>query len=162
MKTITAKPLTRKTFAPFGDVIDKGGAEKFTINNGTTLRHHGLARAEAGGRDGHVLINIFTGMPFAPPVKIKMMERHPLGSQAFIPMQPRPFLIVVAKDTEGRPGEAEAFLAQAGQGINYHANVWHHPLIALEAESDFAVIDRGGDGNNLEEFFYDKAFEVVF
>ncbi|MEM7271377.1 MAG: ureidoglycolate lyase [Pseudomonadota bacterium] len=146
---IIAKPLMAEAFAPFGDVIETG-ADPVMINNGTTERHHDLARVDLLGEGAHPLINIFRGQPFEPPVEISIMERHPLGSQAFMPLSDRPYLIVVAEDREGSPGKPVGFLAKR-QGVNYRAGVWHHPLLSLEAVSDFLVVDRGGDGVNLEE-----------
>ncbi|MBA8876837.1 ureidoglycolate lyase [Phyllobacterium myrsinacearum] len=152
---LAVQPLTRAAFEPFGDVIETEGAEIRLINNGTTQRFHDLAHVDVTGDDARVLVNIFRGQAFAPPLDIVMLERHPLGSQAFYPLQNRPFLLVVADDDAGRPGQPKAFLAMGHQGVNYGRNVWHHPLISLEAESDFLVVDRGGAGNNLEEFFFE-------
>lgn len=146
---IRALPLTAAAFAPFGDVIETG-ADPVMINNGTTERHHDLAKVDLIGQGAHTLINIFRGQPFTLPVEIRMMERHPLGSQAFMPLSDRPYLVVVALDENGSPGEPVAFLAES-RGVNYRANVWHHPLISLEAVSDFLVVDRGGNGVNLVE-----------
>ncbi|MEK1886831.1 MAG: ureidoglycolate lyase [Phyllobacterium sp.] len=147
-------PLTRAAFAPYGDVIQAIGAQMRPINGGTTQRFHDLANIDVTGEGARVLVNIFRGQSFAPPIDIKMLERHPLGSQAFMPLQDRPYLAVVAVDEGGRPGTPVAFLCKGNQGVNYARNAWHHPLISLEAESDFLVVDRGGEGNNLEEFFF--------
>lgn len=148
-RAIRARPLTAAAFAPFGDVIETA-ADPVMINNGTTERHHDLAKVDIMGQGAHTLINIFRGQPFTLPVEIMMMERHPLGSQAFMPLSDRPYLVVIAPDENGSPGEPVAFLAE-NCGVNYRANVWHHPLISLEAVSDFLVVDRGGNGVNLEE-----------
>ena len=150
---LDVRPLTRALFAPFGDVIETEGAERRLINGGTTERFHDLAKVVAEGEDARVLVSIFRGQPFALPVDIRMLERHPFGSQAFVPLDRRPFLVVVAPDEDGRPGIPLAFLARSDQGVNYGPNVWHHPLVALEAASEFLVVDRGGPGNNLEEYF---------
>ena len=88
-KTITARPLTRKNFAPFGDVIDTGGDAHYPINGGKTERYHALARPEATGPGGHVLISLAKATPYDVPLKLTMVERHPLGSQAFVPLSPR-------------------------------------------------------------------------
>jgi ureidoglycolate lyase len=158
---IDVRPLTKAAFALFGDVIGTDGAEMRLINNGTTERYHDLAHVDVTGEKARVLINIFRGKAFALPVDINMLERHPFGSQAFMPLQNRPFLVVVAEDDAGRPGQPIAFLGQGGKGVNYGRNVWHHPLIALEESSDFLVIDRGGDGNNLEEYFWpDRVYRI--
>lgn len=151
------RPLTKEAFAPFGEVIEKEGAELRLINGGTTERFHDLAKTEALGEGARVIVNIFRGQPFALPVDIRMLERHPLGSQAFVPLDRRPFLVVVAADEGGKPGVPQAFLARGDQGVNYRANVWHHPLIALQAASEFLVVDRDGPGNNLEEHFLSDA-----
>ncbi len=157
--SIDVRPLTKAAFAPFGDVIETEGAELRIINNGTTERFHDLATIDVAGDKARVLVNIFRGMAFALPIDIRMLERHPLGSQAFMPLQNRPFLVVVAEDAGGWPGHPVAFLCKGNQGVNYGRNVWHHPLISLEEASDFLVIDRGGEGDNLEEFFFD---DVVY
>ena len=157
---IRAERLTRAAFAPFGDVIETEGAQERLINGGTTIRYHDLARVDVATEEGHPLVSIFRGQPFALPVAIRMMERHPLGSQAFIPLQTAPFLVVVAPDENGRPGAPTAFLVDDGRGVNYARNVWHHPLLSLDAVSDFVVVDRGGAQPNLEEAIYDQAYLV--
>ena len=153
-RQIAVQPLTKAAFAGFGDVIETKDAEQRLINEGTTTRFHDLAGIDVADQDGRPLISLFRGQPFAFPVEITMMERHPLGSQAFIPLAGRPFLVVVAPDEAGRPGPPQAFLAAGDQGVNYAKNVWHHPLLALNAVSDFLVVDRGGAGKNLQEFSY--------
>ncbi len=151
---ITLKPetLTSGEFAPFGDVIQIEGATHYPINEGTTERFHDLARVDVNAKDGRPLINIFRGQPRDLPMPIRIMERHPLGSQAFIPLSARPYLVVVAPPGDPPvPDDLRAFIAAPGQGVNYRRGVWHHPLIALDAESDFVVIDRGGSGENCDE-----------
>ncbi|UXN60850.1 ureidoglycolate lyase [Phyllobacterium zundukense] len=161
METIAldVRPLTKASFAQFGDVIETQDAELRLINGGTTERYHDLANVDVTGDGARVLVNIFRGKAFTLPVDIRMLERHPLGSQAFIPLQNRPFLVAVAEDDGGKPGTPVAFLCQGNQGVNYARNAWHHPLISLEETSDFLVVDRGGEGNNIEEFFFD---DVVY
>jgi len=154
-------PLTIEAFEPFGQVIEPDNAEEIRlINGGTTTRFHDLANIDVAAEDGRPLVNIFRGKPFSLPVEIAMMERHPLGSQAFVPLHDRPFLIVVAPDDGGKPGRPVAFVARGGQGVNYGRNTWHHPLVSLDVMSDFLVIDRGGEGVNLEEAFYNAAFRI--
>lgn len=148
---LTPVPLTRAAFAPFGDVIETDGARHYPINEGTTERYHDLAKVEATGAEARVLVSIFVGQPRPQPIAIKMVERHPLGTQAFLPLQEQEYLVVVAEDTPEGPGPLHAFRASGCQGVNYHRNVWHHPLLVLEADSRFLVVDRGGAGNNLEE-----------
>ena len=154
-------PLTKQTFAPFGDVIERTPESIRLINGGTTERHHALAAPEAAGEGARVILNIFRGQPRAFPYAITMMERHPLGSQSFSPLSGRPFLVVVAEDEAGKPGRPQAFLARGDQGVNYHRDVWHHPLMALGEQSDFLVADRDGPGNNLEEYFFDSPYMIA-
>lgn len=152
---LAVEPLTRGGFAAFGDVIETAGAHHYAINQGTTERYHDLCNVDVASDGGTTLVNIFRGQVFACPIAISMMERHPLGSQAFIPLSKRPFLVVVAQPgSAGAPGALRAFLSTEGQGVNYHRNVWHHPLLSLEAISEFLVVDRGGPGDNLEEFHF--------
>ncbi|MAZ04197.1 MAG: ureidoglycolate lyase [Sneathiella sp.] len=152
--SLKIEPLTREAFAPFGDVIETDGAEHFNINNGSTIRFHDLAKIETD-EDGRVLVNIFRATPLEYPLTIQMVERHPKGSQAFVPLNNRPYLILVApKGETAQPSELQAFRASGQQGVNYHAGTWHHPVLALEAVSDFLVIDRGGEGKNCDEIYF--------
>jgi ureidoglycolate lyase len=159
-QVLAISPLTKSAFAPFGEIIEADPATVRLINAGTTERFHALAIAEAEGEGARVIINIFRGQPRHFPYEIRMMERHPFGSQSFSPMSGRPFLVVVSEDEGGRPGRPQAFLARSDQGVNYRRNVWHHPLMALGQPSDFLVVDRDGPGNNLEEFFFDTPFVI--
>ena len=155
-KAISISPLNKSAFSPFGDVVEVEGADHFPINNGTTERFHDLATVDTLSEDGKTLVSIARSQPFSLPLPIEMLERHPLGSQIFMPLDERPYLVIVARACEdGSPGEPVGFLASGNQGINYAKNIWHHPMIALEGMSDFLIIDRGGEGNNLEEFFFD-------
>ncbi|WP_025096715.1 ureidoglycolate lyase [Burkholderia sp. A1] len=151
MKTLTIEALTRVAFAPFGDVIETEGARQIPINLGTTIRFHDLARVDVAEQGGHTLVNLFRGQPRALPFEVKMLERHPLGSQAFLPLSERPYLVVVAPVGELDPARIRAFVSNGWQGVNYAKGVWHHPLIALGEVSDFVVVDRGGEGSNLNE-----------
>ncbi|MGA0582644.1 MAG: ureidoglycolate lyase [Castellaniella sp.] len=148
---LTIEPLTREAFAPFGDVIQADdAANHFTINEGNTERYHDLARIDPG-EDGRAIVSIFRGLPRTLPFTITMMERHPKASQAFIPLSGRPYLVVVA-DPASRPAVADlrVFLCRGDQGVNYARGVWHHPLLALEAVSDFLIVDRSGPGENCD------------
>jgi ureidoglycolate lyase len=159
-RIITARPLTRKAFAPFGDVIDADADNHFPINGGKAERYHALATAEAEGPNARVLISIVRGTPYEFPLKLSMVERHPLGSQAFVPLSPRPFVVIVAHDDNGAPGEPHAFVTHPGQGVNYRRNLWHGVLTPIEQNQDFLVVDRGGDGSNLEEHFFEEPYEI--
>ena len=155
--TLEIKPLTREAFAPFGEVIEASDAVKhFTINAGNTERYHDLANIEPGP-DGRVIVSIFRGQPRTLPFTVQMMERHPLASQAFVPMSGRPYLVVVAP-AGAPPGveDLKVFLARGDQGVNYATGVWHHPLLALEGVCDFLVVDRSGPGHNCDEVQLDR------
>jgi len=160
--------LTTAVFAPYGDVIacDK---DPVPINNGTTERFHDLARIDVTEKGGRALVNIFRGIPFSLPLRITMMECHPLGSQAFMPLTAEPYLVVVAPPGAAPdPVDLAAFFCEPGQGVNYARGTWHHPLIALNRVSDFLVIDRGapersgesGPNDNLDEHFYPEETEI--
>jgi ureidoglycolate lyase len=146
---LTIEPLTRAAFAAFGDVIEAGdAAQSYAINAGTTTRFHDLAAIDTTRDGGRTIVSLFRAQPRPLPFVVSMLERHPLGSQAFVPLSLRPYLVVVATDPGATP---RAFLAREGQGVNYHAGTWHHPLLALDAISDFLVIDRDGPGDNCDE-----------
>ncbi len=158
--SITAQPLTRDAFAPFGDVLDTDWPNRFAINNGKCERFHELATVEAEGANARAIISIFKGTPYGFPLKLTMVERHPLGSQAFMPLSPRPFLVVVCPDGPKGPGTPHAFLTAPGQGVNYRRNTWHAVLTPIGEPQDFLVVDRGGDGNNLEEFHFADPWDI--
>jgi ureidoglycolate lyase len=150
-KMITPKLLTSEDFGAFGDVIEvSANTNNFAINDGFTQRYHDLATIDVNDQQGHAIVNIFRSTPLAQPIAIKMMERHPYGSQAFIPMGQNPYLIVVAPAGEFDINKIEVFIARSDQGVNYHKGTWHHFCLALNSESDFLVIDRGGKGDNCD------------
>lgn len=162
LRQVVLEPLTRKAFAPFGTVIETAGVAPRLINGGTTEKFGDLAQVDVATDSGRPQISIFRGQPFKLPLRIRMVERHPLGSQAFIPLNERPFVIVVAAGAGTPKAEkVRAFLTDGKQGVNYARNVWHHPLISLGAVSDFAIVDRCGPGLNLEEFWFDDGEQVV-
>ena len=152
MKELKVIPLTSEAFAPFGDVIEVNeSAEQREINEGYTTRFHDLAKLSLSDDGGQPAINIFRSKPLESPVNIRLMERHPLSSQAFMPLSGRPFLVVVAAPGELDPTSITAFLASPQQGVNYHAGTWHHYCLALESTSDFLVMDRIADDENCDE-----------
>lgn len=159
MRELSPQPLTAEAFAPFGDVIEASKrAEAIPINYGWTTRFNDLAEISVG--DGRAIVSLFRSRPLDPPV-LKVFERHPLGSQAFVPLQGRPYLVAVAPRGDFDPTAVRLFLASPGQGVNYAPGVWHHFLLALEAESDFLVIDRDGPGDNLDEVELAPADQIV-
>jgi ureidoglycolate lyase len=107
------------------------------------------------------LLSIFSGQPYALPLSLQLVERHPLGSQAFYPLADAMWLVIVAPDAGGKPAAPRAFRPAPGQGVNIAMNTWHGVLCPLDRPAEFLVIDRGGDGNNLEEYFYDTPFAIV-
>lgn len=159
MRTIMARPLTAPAFAPFGDVIALREAPTKLINQGLCGRHHDLAALDFG--DGRAGISLFDAKPRTLPYRLDLVERHPDGSQAFIPMSQTSFLVIVAPDNKGTPDTPLAFLTAPGQGINLHRGTWHGVLTPLQAPGLFAVIDRIGDGPNLEEFRFEQPYTVV-
>lgn len=144
------EPLTAAAFAPFGEVLEAAGEPDKLINAGLCGRYHDRARLDFG--DGRAGISIFASEPCHLPLEFDLLERHPHGSQAFIPMTAAPFLVIVAEDEGGKPGQPRAFLTAPGQGVNYRRNVWHGVLTPLAAPGLFAVVDRIGEGPNLEEY----------
>jgi ureidoglycolate lyase len=159
-RTIRLEPLTAEAIAPFGDVIEAVGEGSFDFNRGKARRHHDLARTEVTG-DGRIGVSIGRAQPYRLPVTLDMVERHPLGSQAFVPMGPDPFIVVVAPDEGGRPGRPRAFITAPGQGVNYLRNVWHGVLTPLDRDADFLIVDRIGTGVNLEEHFFEDPWTIV-
>jgi len=157
MRSLRPEPLTRAAFAAFGDVIEMEGSAHVTINQGFAQRFNDLAQVDVGMEGGETNVSLFLGQPRPLPVAIKLMERHPLGSQAFIPLQNRPWLVLVAADVSDF-ASYRAFAASGLQGVNYARNVWHHPLLVFDADSRFLVVDRKGPGNNLEEVWFDDGF----
>lgn len=149
---LTAEPLTPEAFAAFGDVIDHRSAEFFMINDGRTRRYHDLAKVEALGEEARTLISIFVSQPVQMPLELTSLERHSLGSQAFVPLHGERFLVVVAPAGDViDPAQARAFVTDGRQGVNYRAGTWHAVQSVLEREGEFLVVDRGGAGHNCDE-----------
>ena len=161
MTIITPKPLSIESFKEFGDVIEVSDNSKhFSINDGFTERYDDLAEVNVEHSNGRPLINIFRSTPLPQPINIKMMERHPLSSQAFMPLGEQPYLVVVAPKGTLDINKLEVFLATSNQGVNYHAGTWHHYCLALNCSSDFLVVDRGGAGENCDVINLDGSIEI--
>ncbi|MFL4469117.1 ureidoglycolate lyase [Tateyamaria armeniaca] len=156
---IRCQPLTAEAFGPFGDVLDCAGAPDKMINQGMCGRFHDRASMEF--TDGRAGLSLFKATPRTLPYTLNLLERHPKGSQAFIPMSEHPFLVTVAPDEDGTPGQPLAFLTAPGQGINLHRGTWHGVLTPLHLPGLFAVVDRIGPGANLQEFSLDPPYRVV-
>jgi ureidoglycolate lyase len=155
---IKVQPLTAEAFAPFGDVLEAAGAPDKIINQGQCGRYHDRAALEF--HEGRAGISIFNAEPRNLPYTLDMMERHPDGAQAFLPMHQNRYLVIVAHDANGRPDAPAAFEVAAGQGVNYHRNTWHGVLTPLHAPGLFAVVDRIGEGANLEEHWFEEPFII--
>lgn len=151
MPVIKTEPLTADAFAPFGDVLEASGDPDMLINAGACGRWHDRARLDFGdgGRAG---ISVFRATPRDMPYRLDLLERHPDGSQAFIPMAQAEWLITIAPDAGGVPGPVRAFIAAPGKGVNLLRGTWHGVLTPLHAPGLFAVVDRIGTTANLQEF----------
>ena len=156
MPNLLIETLTPAAFAEFGDVIDAAAARQvFAINQGSTQRYHALATVDCV--DGQTAISLAQALPISLPFAVRVLERHPLGSQAFIPLAGARFLVVVAHSPADKP---RAFLADRGQGVHYHRGCWHHPLMALDRVSDFLIVDRIGPGDNCEEAQLSEPWQI--
>ncbi|MDR3410220.1 MAG: ureidoglycolate lyase [Formivibrio sp.] len=161
MIELSIETLSHEAFAPFGEVIEADPLRtQFAINAGTSQRFHDLARLDPG-KDGRLTVSIFRSQPRDLPLSITMLERHPKGSQAFMPLSGKPFLVVVAPAGDKvDPHQIRAFWAHGQQGINFTAGTWHHPLLALHSESDFLVIDRADPASNCEEYLLEQRLSL--
>ena len=148
-QTITPKPITKENFSKFGDLITTKDIEPITINDGYAKRFDNIAKLDTSKENGKTTISIFSALKRNFPMKVHMMESHPLGSQAFIPMKETTFLCFVAPSGE-KPdlNKIEAFIIPPGIGVNYKPGTWHFPLISTE-DMNFLVVDRKGPGDNL-------------
>ncbi len=158
-RILTPQPLTPAAFAPYGDVLDASGAPDKLINQGLCGRFHDRAKLDFGP-DGRAGLSIFNADPRALPYTLDLVERHPDGSQAFIPLHEHPFLVIVAPDQNGEPGQPLAFVTNGAQAINIHRNTWHGVLTPLANPGLFAVIDRIGPTPNLQEHWFKTPYEV--
>ncbi|MDB9998643.1 ureidoglycolate lyase [Alphaproteobacteria bacterium] len=144
MKSIPIVVITKDNFLPFGHLIDKkNAATKYLINQETTERHHNISELSLNNEGGTPTISIFSGTPRAMPIEIKIMEKHPIASQSFLPMQNIDWLTVVCHENNGIPdlNNLKCFLINGNMGITYNQNVWHHPLL-VKNKQDFWIIDR--------------------
>ena len=156
---MTPEPLTAEAFAPFGSVIEASDtAVKLDINQGHAVRYDRLADIDASDEGGSPIVSLFRAKPLAELV-LRSFERHPLGSQTFVPLSSRPYLVAVAPAGEFDSAAIRLFRAEGRQGVHYRKGVWHHFLLVL-AESDFLVIDRAGPGENCEEMELSPDVEI--
>ena len=148
-KIIKPIPITKEKFSRFGDMISTSEIKPIEINNGYAKRYDGIANLNTSKDNGETTISIFSALKRNFPMKIDMMEKHPLGSQAFIPIKETTFLAFVAPNGD-KPdlNKIEAFIIPPGIGVNYKPGTWHFPLISTE-DMNFLVVDRKGPGDNL-------------
>ena len=158
MKELKLNQLNKDQFQPFGDIIDKNQEIPFEINNGNCLRYNNLAKLSF--TDGKAGISLFESKTITFPYSFNFMEKHPLGSQSFIPVFGCRFIVIVAKEINGKPSEPLAFITNHGQGINYHKNIWHGVLAPVEEKATFAIVDWIGKGNNLETYTFNDEFQI--
>ena len=160
--TLKPEPLTAERFAPYGDVIEAGARSRGPMNAARFERFDDLARVDlsAGGRVAVSVARcrVATRLPY----RIDMVERHPLGSQAFIPLSPATMVVVVAPPGEEvAPQDLRAFVTNGRQGINYRRGAWHMPLIAFDEGQEFLIIDRAGDQPNCDEHDLEEPVMLV-
>lgn len=147
-------PITAERFAPYGDVIQTSSDSKAAMNDAHFDRFSDLATVDAEGRHASISIarcKVATSLPY----RFDMVERHPLGTQAFVPLSRFKFFVVVAPAAESvEPEDLRAFATNGGQGVNYHKGVWHMPMIALEDGQEFLIVDRGAGSENCDEHYF--------
>ena len=165
LKQLDIQPLTKASFAPFGTVIETDGATQIGINQGTTIRFDAMAAVNVAAGDGTPIISLFRGTRRPDPIEIYLLERHPLGSQAFMPLSQHDWLIVVAHGNAAVDAPdfstLACFRATGEQGVSYDRGIWHHPLLVLQPVQDFLVIDRQGEGHNLDEVWHDGPAAII-
>ena len=158
IQTLLTQPISQDAIAGLAELIEATGeADKF-INRGLCGRFHNRATLDVV--DGAAGISVFKSESFSLPFKLEMMERHPFGSQAFLPMQEGEYLVVLAEDKDGAPHDQRAYIAGPGQGVNIGRNVWHGVLCPLTNPGLFMVVDRVTDGPNLEEHWFATPYTI--
>jgi ureidoglycolate lyase len=161
MRALTPEPLTAEAFAAFGRVIEASdAAARLDINEGHAIRYDRLAEIDVADGGGTGAISLFRARPLEELV-LRTFERHPLGSQTFVPLSSRPYLVAVAPAGPFDPAKIRLFRAEGHQGVHYAKGVWHHFLLVLEPDTDFLVIDRAGPGDNVEEVALAPADQIL-
>lgn len=160
-KFLKPAPLTRQTFLPFGDLISADTCQDIrSINAGHTVRFNNLAKLQLNAQGLLPCLSIFRSEAWQLPEMVRSMERHPLTSQAFMPLGNAPYLIVVARPGPLIEDQIQAFIGQSGQGVNYHPGTWHHYNVSLEGAADFLVVDADGDTPNCDEVALTQPIEI--
>ena len=156
-ESLELQPLTAGAFEPFGEVIQRKGVAAEVINQGRTRKYANLTRVDTSQDGGETAMHLYRSTAISLPFLIERMERHPLGSQAFMPLQRRPFPVIVAPPGDHpRAEEIRGFISDGKQGINYRKGVWHHYQISLGGSADYLVLDRAGPGGNFEEWVLER------
>lgn len=161
MHTLKPEPLTHEAFRPYGDVIELAGVEPITINSGNCQRFSNLAALDID-QSGKTGISLFDAKAYSNPVTLSYVERHPLGSQAFLPTSSDPYLVVVAEDSNAQAQNPRVFITDGCQGVNYYRNTWHGVLTPITRQSRFFVVDYIGSQHNLEEYEFETPFLIDF
>lgn len=162
MNSLPVKPLSRDAFAAFGDVVESEGRDSYFINNGMAERFNELARVETRGEGSCPIISLVKSKKFELPRKVDHVEYHPHGSQAFLPLDNTPFVVVVARAGEApAPEDLQAYVTNGKQGINYHVGTWHHVLLTPYAAMDFICVDRAGEGDNCVDYHYPETQQLT-
>lgn len=161
MTSLIPELLTAEKFRAYGSVIETANAEAISINNGSCLRYSNLANLDMDD-SGATGISLFEAKPISSPYQLSHVERHPLGSQAFIPMTQDKFLVIVADDLNGVAQEPRVFVTDGRQGVNYKRNVWHGVLAPMVVPALFAVVDYIGTWANLEEYEYQLPYYIEY
>ena len=157
-RQLEIQPLSAAAFAQFGDVIEFAGNPSYPINNGMAQRYHGLAAVETGGDETRAVISLVASEKFELPRRVDHLECHPHGSQAFIPLDAEPFIVVVcAAGASPDPADLRAFVTDGTQGINYRAGTWHHVLLTPFAAMSFVCVDRDSPDDNCVDFHIPEA-----
>lgn len=164
-RTVRAAPLSVEGFAPFGDVVSAGLRAGTAANQGTAVRFDRCARLETSRPGAPPNLAVFRSTPQDLPLPVRLLERHPCSSQAFLPLVCSRFLVIVAPAREdGAPDleRLQAFVAGPGQGINYHRGVWHHPMVALDTPAELAMLAwEDGSAQDCEEHRFDAPHALV-
>jgi ureidoglycolate lyase len=150
MRPLPVAPLTRAAFQPYGDVLDARGTPDEIANGGAAEVFRELATADVEAEGGRLRFSVVRTRPRALPLRVEVMERHPLGSQLFSPLAGADWLVIVAPEGPLREDLIVAFRASPDQAVNYRRGVWHHPLAALDGDADFLIVERAGPGANLD------------
>lgn len=160
MQTLTPEPLSADKFRRYGDVLDTTGTDAISINKGNCLRHHDLATIDV--KASGVGISLFDAKAYSNPLMLDLLERHPIGSQAFFPTSDDPYLVIVADDLAGVPALPKVFITSGYQGVNYRRNIWHGVLTPIVKRTVFVVVDYIGVESNLEEYRLEVPLRIDF